>query len=98
MEDIGRTEKHEEDIANAPTLKMTALDDPSQEDKPAAKAEAATGPTARAHDESEAAEVMEEEGGLGWIVLLVIIAAAVGVAARARDAAGGGAVEVIGWS
>jgi hypothetical protein len=37
--------------------------------------------TKEADEESAAAEVMEDEGGLGWLLLLVIIAAAVGVAA-----------------
>lgn len=84
MEDLHDTT--EEDISDHPTLKMAPLsDEEPAKSSPPPPPKAPTPAPARvareADDESEAAEVMEDEGGLGWVLLLVIIAAAVGVAA-----------------
>ncbi len=78
-------ESGEEDISKLPTLKIAPLSD--AEKQPEATADAGAQASGKVDDdrtadaEAGAAEVMEDEGGLGWILLLVVIAAAVGVAA-----------------
>lgn len=94
MEELDDSEEDEEDISKAPTLKMPPMkdEDAAEESGDGPKDEAGSPGVTKSSDtepkvvasqdeEAEAAEVMEEEGGLGWILLLVIIAAAVGVAA-----------------
>jgi protein phosphatase len=86
MEDIA--DSGDDDESNVPTLKMKPMSDVGEAgggDKPAPAEKKPARPdpsvTKEADEESAAAEVMEDEGGLGWLLLLVIIAAAVGVAA-----------------
>jgi PPM family protein phosphatase len=86
MDEIEDSDEEDEDISSRPTLKLAPLGEPTAGD---ASADATPAPVPAPNrepdretdDESEEAEVMEDEGGLGWVLLLVVIAAAVGVAA-----------------